>query len=432
MNTSVPAQATRDAMSATALSSMLLAVGGLRNFQAAAAMVLPFLAALVIGWVTTTLMGQGVGSFALAFVLMLILAFVGVHAAGVLLMDQARNVPLRSLSNAWIYGLLCVPKTIGLFLLLLLVAVVLYAAIAVLFWICRLPGLGPILFAVVQPVSVVLAGLASIGFVVGLLLALAAIWEGASVFTALVRVLAVLQLRLMEALLLLMVLGFLVGILGSLIFAFLAVGSVLSLGLAAAILPGFIGGGGIRALLGGLGSGGGGYVIAGIFGSAVLAAVSTTILMLVTLSGVSLAYLRLTEGLDSSAAAGAMKDRLAEAKRKASELGAMAKEASEKAKAQAEQALAQQREAAAARAAAAQSAAADAAAARAAAAAGAAAAAAPMLSPPTGMPGATAHAIPASPAPGGAASAACPACGSAVTAADVFCGDCGHRLQPAA
>lgn len=410
-------QARQGAMAADALSSMFLAVSGLRNLRAAVAMSGCFVAAVVVFGLFSTLVG-GVTGYLLGGLLSPLLFFAGIHAAGVLLMDQARDLPPRTVKDAVVYGLLCVPKTIGLIVLLVLAGLAVYALIALLFWVCKLPGLGPLLYAVTLPLSVVASGLVFTALFLGLLLSLAAIWEGASVMGALAKVFAVLQTRLVEAVLLVAVVMVLAGIVMLFIASVLMSGYLPALGLSAGILPGAGSSlGGIGGLMPGPSFGGmsgpmaggmmrsgagalGGYALAGLFGSAILWALALTLTNQVALLGVSLAYLKLTDGLDASATEGALQARVADARRKAAELGAKAKEASERARAQAERAMEQRRQQAT-------EGAAD------------AAAAAQPSSPESVERAATLASV-----------GRCPACAEPVMAPDLFCGSCGHRLQP--
>jgi hypothetical protein len=153
------------------------------------------------------------------------------------------------------------------------------------------------------------------------------------------------------------------------------------------------------SIMGGLMRGSmGGYAIAGGLGMGLLWAVAMTLVFQVSLLGANLAYLRVGEGIDSSATERAMHERLDQAKRKAAEMGQQAKEAAERARAQAAQAADQRRAAAAATAAA-------------------------MPAPAAVSP------VVASPPPSPAMASTCPQCQASVSAQDQFCGECGFRLR---
>jgi predicted lipid-binding transport protein (Tim44 family) len=395
------------ALAPDALSSMFQSIAGLRNLRAAAAM----LGCFVAGVLVAGLLGYlGRGSFVvtgLAGLLAALLFFTGIHAAGVLLMDQARRLPPRSVMDAVVYGLMCVPKTIALIVLMVLAVIALYVVMWLLFLVCKIPGLGPVLFTFVFPACVLLAGLTTVGILIALQMALPALWEGAGVMAALAKAFAILKSRLVETVMLLAVVAVLSGFVFAFVGAVLMFGFFPAMGLAATSigsLGGSMGGAGMHgggdmfgSMMGGLMRGGmGGYAIAGGLGSGLLWAVAMTLVFQVSLLGANLAYLRVSEGIDSSATERAMHDRLEQAKRKAAEMGQQAKEAAERARAQAAQAAEQRR-------------------------AAAAAAQPPAAAPPVVAP---------SPPPAAPAMAStCPQCRAAVGAQDQFCGECGFRLR---
>lgn len=395
------------ALAPDAFSSMFQSIAGLRNLRAAAAM----LGCFVAGVLVAGLLGYlGRGSFVvtgLAGLLAALLFFTGIHAAGVLLMDQARRLPPRSVMDAVVYGLMCVPKTVALIVLMVLAVIALYVVMWLLFLVCKIPGLGPVLFTFVFPACVLLAGLTTVGILIALQMALPALWEGAGVMAALAKAFAILKSRLVETVMLLAVVAVLSGFVFAFVGAVLMFGFFPAMGLAATSigsLGGSMGGAGMHgggdmfgSMMGGLMRGGmGGYAIAGGLGSGLLWAVAMTLVFQVSLLGANLAYLRVSEGIDSSATERAMHDRLEQAKRKAAEMGQQAKEAAERARAQAAQAAEQRR-------------------------AAAAAAQPPAAAPPVVAP---------SPPPAAPAMAStCPQCRAAVGAQDQFCGECGFRLR---
>lgn len=292
------------AISADALSSMLQAVSGLRNLRAAMAMLSCFALSVFAPGLLWMMLWKGVSAFFFSGLLAVFLVFAGIHAGGLLLMDQAKKVPLRSVTEAIVAGVWCVPKSILLAVSLVVAVVVVYLFIALLFFICKMPGLGPLLYAVVFPVSVVIAGLTFTGLFMGMMIALAALWEGATVAGALVKAFSVLSKRLVETALL----SFVVLVLASLVFFFvggvLMTGFMPASGLSASML------GGSSELMGSFGSmmmgsegrsGLGGYALAGSFGGALLFALTMTLVFQVWLLGINLLYLKVTEGLDSSA-----------------------------------------------------------------------------------------------------------------------------------
>ncbi|MEO8080574.1 MAG: hypothetical protein ABI641_08590 [Caldimonas sp.] len=445
-----PAQAALPAgLSANAFSSVFQAINGLRNRRAIVAL----LGCTIVGVLVSVLlvaMAGTIGFFAafLGGVFYLLAVGTGVNAAGLLQMDQARGIASRSLVDALVYGLMCIPKLIVLGLALVAVEIAIFILIAIVLFICKIPYFGPLLFVVAFPLSVVVAGVTIWGLFLCLLLSLPAIWQGATITRALAQTLAIVRSRLIEAVLLLVVLGFLCAAVGFILFALLFGGLMPTLGMSAGIV-GF-GGIGMQNLsgmmygMGGMGRGGG-HMVAGMIGGAVLWAIAGSLVGQVYLLGLSIVYLRLTEGLDLTASEEALRTKFDEARRRTAELGERAR------------------------------AAAGAAAASATAPSATAAAPPPFqpppayAPPPAAAPGMAPPAMPAAPVagsgttgtdidlpfddarpapaygappaympppvqappapPAAAPVTACPQCLSAVTADDVFCGVCGYRLK---
>lgn len=402
-------------LSADAVSSLFQAVGGLRNLRALSAMGACLIVAVLIGALGGASLGRiGVLGSMLTMLVVMLAVYTGVNAAGILLMDQARGQPPRSLADALVQGLTCIPKVIALAIGFFLASLVVFLAIALVFLVCKIPLLGPIVYTVAFPLAVVVAGLATSGLLLCMFLALPAIWEGATIMHAIAQALAIVRSRIVETFLMLMVVGFLSFVVGLIVFGVLASGLLPTLGLSAALLGG---GGGMEYGMGGMGggmgpfgafggmmAGGGGYAIAGAVGGGVLWAIAATLVSQVWLLGLNLVYLRVSEGLDAAATEATIRERLAEARRKSAEMANKAKEAAERAR---DQARAR------------------------------ATSAASVTPETTAMPVQTAAPAPAptaapasvaTPMPA-AAPTACPVCSAPVTSDDVFCGACGHRLR---
>jgi hypothetical protein len=409
MSTVAPHQPARiGGISPDAISSLFQAIGGLRNHRALLAMGACLIAAVLVGGLSAFALGR-MGAFGalLTGLIVLVAVYTGINAAGMLLMDQARGAPPRGLVDALVYGLLCIPKVIVLGLAFFLVALAVFIALALVFLVCKIPGIGPVLFTVAFPLSVVVAGVTISGLLLCMFLALPAIWEGATITRAIAQSLAIVRSRIVETFVLLAVVGLLSFVVGMIVFGVLGTGLFPTLGLSASIIGsgggagmgGYGGGmgGGFGAGMGGMGplgglmgmmqGSGGGYAIAGGIGGGVLWAIAATLVSQVWLLGLNLVYLRVSEGLDAQATEQALAHGLAEARRKTAEMGQKAKEAAERAREQARQ--------------------------HAAPATAASAAAAPTVIDPPSAPMAM----------------ACPSCRATITTEDLFCGACGHRLK---
>lgn len=385
--TTHPAQPTViGGLSPDALSSMFQAVAGLHNFRAAAAMLSGLLIGGLMGGAIAVVGG---GSFAGVFVgtlLFFVFVSIGSGAATVLLIDQAHGVPVRRFTDAMVFGLICIPKSIVLLIGFTLAALGVFIVLAILFFLCKVPGLGPALFTIVFPLAVVVAGVTVAGLYLGLLMASVALYDGSTVGRAMAQSFAILRSRLVESLVLLSVVMLLSLVVAGIVFGVLFAGFLPTAALSASIIgvQDFgsvmsVFGGGFR---GGLGGGGSGHLIAGAIGTGVLWALAVTLVTQVAVLGIILVYLRVSEGLDASATESAMMQRFDEARRKAADMGQRAKEVAERARVQA-QAAANARSAEAV----------------------ATAPRAPMLA------------------------LTCPKCQTAITTDDAFCGVCGHKLH---
>ncbi|MDO9353712.1 MAG: hypothetical protein Q7T55_08450, partial [Solirubrobacteraceae bacterium] len=280
--------ATIGGLSPDAFSSLFQSINGLRNRRALLAM----LGCMVVGVLVAalfSLLASRLG-FVMAFVgglAMFIAGATGINAAGVLLMDQARGVPPRLLVDAVVYGLLCIPKFLLLCLALLAVALGVFIALALVYVVCKIPGLGPILFVLVFPLSVVIAGLTMSALFLCMFLALPAIWEGAPISRAIAQALAIARTRLVESILLLAVVGLLAGVVGLIVFSVLFSGLVPAIGLAASVF----GGEGLGAAFGAMRYGGemaandsaGSYGVAAGIGGGLLWALAGSLVSLVYL-----------------------------------------------------------------------------------------------------------------------------------------------------
>lgn len=401
-------------LSADAFSGTFHALRGLYNPRALVAM----LGCLVVGVLVAglcSLLALRVGSF-MAFVggLCFFLAgAVGVNAAGVLLMDQAKGHPARALGDAVAYGLMCIPKLIAMALGLLIVAIGVFIATALLYVVCKLPFVGPLIFVVVFPLSVVVSGVAVCGLFLCLFLALPALWEGAGIARAMGQVLAIVRARLVEAVLLTAMVGLLSGVVGLIVFSVLLSGLMPMMGLAASVFGGDAlasvvsmahggGGGGLGGLSSG--NGGAGHAMAAGVGGGLLWALAASLVATVSLLGLNLVYLRLTEGLHAGATEATLKSGLDDARRRAAQFARHARDAAERVRDSARAASVKGIEPA------------------------------PDAPSPDTVATAPPLAPPATPLsrpvpPGATRSSTCPQCLSAVGTEDVFCIVCGHRLK---
>lgn len=311
---------------------------------------------------------------------------VGLSAVGVLLMDRAKQIEPRSLVDAFVYCLLCLPKFIGFALMLLVLALLVGGLAYVVYFVCKAPGIGPVLLFVAHPLLVVAAAalLAAVIWI-GVPLFAPAVWDGLGFMEALSVLLAVARQRLVQVVVMylllyvvLAVVSFLVG--SALVPSFISMSAIATAQLGPDVSrPDSL----MQMMMtlymsigGGASGGSSGQFVAFLLASAVIFGVAAALLGQVFVMGINLIYLVAVDGLDVAASQSAIEGRLAQVKEKAREAQARAQQAAERARAQ------------------------------------------------RGPAGAAAPA-----AMGGAAGMACPQCKAPVTASDPFCSECGYRLK---
>ena len=326
MSSDVASDAAHAPISGAVFAGLFQAIDGLRNRRAVIAMVGCTFAGVIVAGLLLAMAGTlGFLAGLLAMLVWIVAIGTGVNAAGLLQMDHARGISPRSTVDALVHGLMCIPKLIVLALAFFAVEVAVFLVIALFLFICKIPFLGPILFVIVFPVSVVLAGLTIAGVFIGVVLSLPAIWQGAGITRALAQTFAIVRSRLLEAVLLLLFVGFLCMAVAMIVFGVITLGLLPTLGMSVSI--GGFGVDSIRAMS--QGYGGGGHAVAGAIGGALLWALAASLVAQVYLLGLAMVYLRVTEGLDLTAAETALRATLDEARRRATELGDKARQAAQ-------------------------------------------------------------------------------------------------------
>ena len=389
-------------MEATRMSPMtdlLRATEGVRNVKALVLLIAGFVLAAAIfslGMATRSVPGT-----LLTALLAALCAGVAYSAAGVVLMAAAQQTEAPGWSDAVLAGAFAYAKMIVVALIAFVAALLYWLILAAVFYLCKIPVLGPLLYAVALPVAVIATAVAAVCAYVAFSLLFPALWQGQTVRGAIAQLLAVAGRRAGEVLLRLLLLSLVIGVVVGILFFFLG-GATLSV---TALSAGVIGGGNTLSALGGMpGMGGhgamgmlgmagagGGHMIAGMFGLGVVWAIAAAACLSVFQLGINLIYLSAVEGIDASQTESMLAERLEQARRKANELKEQAAQAAQDMQARARQAQERVQQATAA---------------RAAEQAAAAAAAAQTPSAPS-----------------------CPACHAPVSAADAFCGECGCKLR---
>lgn len=391
----------RSAPLIAALDSLLGAASAFKNLRAIALMALTFFAAVLVS-VVFGFLARAAGSAAVAFLGGLVafaVVFYGANGVGIMMMREAQGQAAPGIADAVLQSLFSSHRLIAVAILEGLIVLAAVIVVAVLLFVCKIPALGPLLFAVVYPLSAVVLGMLVFAlFYIMLPLAGPAVWTGSSTFQVIARLNMLARSRLIAVITQQVILFFIVAFIAGIIFSVVMIGFMMATGLSASIIgsDSAMGLRGFGGMLGGFGMGGSGHMAAGMIGGSLLMSVAAVIPALIATKGVCIVYLNVTRGLDFSQAEAELQSGMEAVKKKA-------EEARERAREMAEQARANQ----------------------AAASSGPAAAATPVA--PAAVSTSTAPAAAGAPSLAQSASS-CPKCHAVVTADDKFCGECGHRL----
>jgi hypothetical protein len=282
-------------------STLLDSIDAMRNWRAVALLLITLVIAALLTGLGTLLAGLSyafVGLFGLAAYAVL---FYGANAVGMMLMDEAQGLPSRPIVDAVAYSLATSHRLLLVYVSIGAMFVAALLALALVLVVCKIPLLGPLLYAFVFPAAVVLFGVALFALpTVVFPLSAPSVWAGASARECVSQLIAIARRRLMMVLVLMLAVTLIASMVALLIYAILFVGVSVTAGVSAPIL-GDIDGVGLGTMgTFGLGTTGAHATAAG-FGGGVLFAAAFTLPGLVYLRGASTVYLRALDGLDLAA-----------------------------------------------------------------------------------------------------------------------------------
>lgn len=248
----------------------------------------------------------------------------GLSATGVLLMDQAKGNKIRSIGSALFAGLVTLPSMIGSFLLLGLMAVAVVIVLAIILFICKIPGIGPLLYAFVFPVSVVLMGVLFFAYAnVIAPLSMPAIWDGNGIMQVVAKLFALVRTSLLPVIIFQILLLLIVGLTAAVTFGVLAYGLFTVTPLSMMILPS--GGAGqltsafAEMMMGGGFGSGDGYLVAAGFGGAIIFIVASAVPALTLIMGNCIIYLNFVRHQETAQFEATMRSKVSEFKEKAAD-----------------------------------------------------------------------------------------------------------------
>lgn len=304
-------------------------------------LLLAFLTLLLTGVVITLGQWLALNVAGILALVMMLLAFVvlmgGFSGVGIMLMDKAKEQPVRSFAAAASAGLLCLPKFLLIGLAMMAAFIVYMLLASVIYFIGKIPFIGGLIAFIAHPVLVLVfaSALVALIWVIGPLMA-PALWSGMPVKAAMGNVIAIARKRLIEVVLMEVVLYIILSLIGVMLFAGLVPASFSLTALGASIMgdsnammamaASSMGGRGVSPL-GMLYAGGNTWGL--MAGLGVLYCVVGALVTQVGIMGMNLIYLQARGNLDHSEAEDVLDDFMGDVRQKATEAKERARQAAQ-------------------------------------------------------------------------------------------------------
>jgi hypothetical protein len=324
MSTAVNEQKKSAALT-SGFDSLLAATDAFRNVRAIILLGLTFIVAAIVGGLFGMLGAKADSAAIVGFgtLLAFLIAFYGLNAVGILIMREAEGRPVPSIMDGVLLSLFSSHRLLGVLVLESLIVVAAVIAVALVLFICKLPGLGPLLFTFAFPISAIVLGICVFAlFFVMFPLAGPAVWSGSSVLQVIARLNLIARTKMLSVIMLQVILFFIVSFTAGLIFFVVMTGFLMTSGLSAGILDA----GGMNfgqmammMMMGGGRSEGSGYLIAGGIGGGLLFAFASVVPALMYTKGVCIIYINKTADMNFAQAEAQLESGLASMKKKADE-----------------------------------------------------------------------------------------------------------------
>src|SRR5262249_52683196 len=151
----------------------------------------------------------------------------GYSAVGIVLMRDAQGESVGFV-DALLQATFSVHRLVGIGVLLSVGWILLLLALLIVFLVCKIPGVGPLLYAIAYPVAAIVAGAIFAGmWYVGYPLAAPAIWQGNSTLQTAARLLQIGRRQLLSVIVRMFGL-LLVGVLSAIVFGILGTGAAIA------------------------------------------------------------------------------------------------------------------------------------------------------------------------------------------------------------
>jgi hypothetical protein len=206
-----------------ALDIVLASVESIRNGRALAVLLGTFSAAGLLMAMGESALAGGVSRLGpLYAAAALFVAFYGGNAAGILVMDEARNAPVRDIGDAVRASLLTAHRLLVALAIILSMYAVLASLLLGLLWLCRVSVsgalFGPLLFGAAVPIGVLGIGVGVVSLLAVVVpLAAPAVWSGAGIVAVVSQLLKWIRHRLVTIALLMAAVSLLTAAVGALI-----------------------------------------------------------------------------------------------------------------------------------------------------------------------------------------------------------------------
>jgi hypothetical protein len=289
-------------------SSLLDALDAVSKWQPFALLTVTFLTFLLLGAVFGALAASltstsgvlaGLTGF-IGFVVAASVAVVGFNATGIWLSDDVWGRKQRSIVDCVLASFFTCHRLLAVLVLEFLLFLVFMLGLTLIFFICKIPGIGPFLYAFAMPLGVIASGIVLFALLyIAIPLAAPAIWNGTPILRTVVMLQSVARNRMLKAVVMMVLLGMLTLMVIGFVSAVLIFGSMVVASLSAAVLGvSSLGMGSIKDVMMGGGSGLSGYSYAIGFGAACLFLVGSIPGVLIALKGTSIIYREVAEGLN--------------------------------------------------------------------------------------------------------------------------------------
>lgn len=286
-----------------------------------------FILSLFLGFITLRLsvhsnvFGTLVG-FAAAIIVFL-LYLVGFNTTGIILADDTWERAPRSLTDALFASAFATFRLLAVGLIGLAVFLLFLLVILILLFLCKIPGLGPILYAFVLPIGTIACGLLIFAFThIAFPLAAPAAWSAVSLKRILVTLKEVVRTRFFHTIVMIVLLELLTLFIFSLIWLILGSGTGIMAIFSALVIN-------VQTNMGGMGGMGGmgnlfgmmnsGYGYAGVFSTVILFLTGLIPATLILMKGLVIIHREVTANLSLDAAEAEIDRQMEDLKQRAEE-----------------------------------------------------------------------------------------------------------------